>query len=195
VHGSITPVNITAAALIAQFCLLGIMLAAALFMRFGESRSPFWREGPNSSAYPWYIAVAALVTIGALLFTDQLSNLWKPLFGETGWVGFNWSTGIATAFTVDLLIVTLLVYESGGSSSSPFNPLYSLMLVLAIFLREPLSRIGYYLVAVITLLSLTFFMENEGANRVGGSQRRQAYWFVTVCSVILATYIGMITQR
>ena len=68
----ITLVNIAAAALIAQFVLVAMVFVAALIVE----------AGAQGSELPWVVFAIALITVGSLLFSDQLASLWRPLFAN-----------------------------------------------------------------------------------------------------------------
>lgn len=192
---SVQPVNITAAALIAQFSLVVIMSVAAIVMWRAEGFVPFHRYDPTSSSLAVVILVFALVTIGALVFSDEFSTVWAPLFGATTFPTLSWSTAILLVFTVDILCVAFVVIASGGAQGSPFTPIFFIMPALAIFLREPLWRVLWYLVTV----SLGFTLALLAGRRfswANPSERwlRFALWFVSIACFILATLVGWVTR-
>lgn len=180
----IEPLNITSAALAAQFVILVMLGIAAAIVRSGEPRDS------DSDHFPWSILAVALITIGALMFTDPQSKLWKPLFSPANFEGIQWSTGLMIAFTFDLVLIALLVTSTYGSYASPFSPAYFLIPVLAIFLREPVGRVIFYSALVAVLFTIGI-----GRGLYGERQGyRLAYWFVSVGSFTLATVIGLITR-
>lgn len=189
----VAPVNIAAAALIAHLCILTVVFVACVLIRWGQdTRTLLDSAPPNTGHFFGYIAACALLTIGCLCFTDQLQPLWKPLFGEADIPSLRWSTAIALTFTADLGLVTLLVIPTGGSAVSPFNPIFFVMPVLAIFLREPLVRVVGYVLLVVALFTITFFRPRNGRESSGAV--RFAYWFVSTSCFGLATLIGVITR-
>lgn len=188
--GSITSANIMAAAFIAQIAIWLIMVIASVIMIYRAD------EGQSSGCAGWAILVCFLSTTIFLVFTAELSNLWKPLFPGTSFQGIPLATALALTFIVDAVLVMFLVAATGGSYSSPFTPVYFLLPVLAIFLREPAGKVLFYTMLVSVLFSINMA---AGAHVIGpggeyGTKRRQlAYWFVSIASFFLATWIGLIT--
>lgn len=188
---SISPVNITAAALIIQFSLVLIFTFGAIFIRAEGQHYVF--KDPTSGGFWGIILGFALVTIGLLFFSDEFSNVWKPLFGEIYFGGINWSTALLLIFTLDIVWVSVMVGMTGGSTVSAFSPIYFMLPALAIFLRESLSRIIFYLLLVIILFTWNFLFKgryyDEDRNFPG-----LAHWIVSIASLVLTTFIGYVTR-
>ncbi len=180
----ITAVNIATAALIAQFVLLAIVFVAALVVQAGTSVQPLHE-------LPWIIFAIALITVGSLLFSDQLSTLWRPLFGNPESSGIASSSALLSTFIADIFLTLVLVGATGGSRLSPFTPLYFLLPVLAIFLRESRGRVVGYSIAVVVLFTYTLMAEAENEP----PRSKLAYWFVAIAAFTLATVVGLITRR
>jgi hypothetical protein len=187
---TITPANIMAAAFIAQIAIWVIMFVGASMLVFDD-------HGTGSSFAPWAILTCFLLTTMFLVFTNELSNLWRPLFPGTTFTGIPLGTALALMFVTDAILVMFLVAITGGSHPSPFTPIYFLLPVLAIFLRESPSKVLFY-----TALVSIFFSINIGAGAhiigpggdYGDRRRRSAYWVVSIASFALATWIGLITR-
>jgi hypothetical protein len=192
----VTPVNITGAAMITQIFIIVIMAVGAIVLAWGNKFAPVGPTVESSSfIFILLILVLALTTMGALFFSDSFWEVWKPLFGGVIPPVLQWSSSIRIVFTLDIIGVMLLVLITGGGQGSPFSPIFFTLPALAIFLREPLSRIIYYL--VLTSLAFTVTMRRsctEWTETVGGSVRSFAYWFISVSSFLLATFIGIITR-
>jgi len=192
---AVSPVNITAAALITQFSIIIIMFIGTTILREGDKSVPFYRSIPVSSFFSWLILSFALVTIGCLIFSDEFSNIWKPLFGTTALPTIRWSYSLLIMFTLNIICVSLLIKDTGGSIISPFSPIYFILPALAIFLREGLGRIVFYLVLVSIMFTFNLISTgNLRGQAVGGEARSFAYWFISISCFSLATFIGYVTR-
>jgi hypothetical protein len=178
---SIAPVNITAAALLAQFAFVVTLFVAAIMVAPRARRL---------SELPWVIFAIALITIGALISSDELSHLWKPLFGNPSIRTISSATALLLMFIFNIVVVVYLVTYTGGSRASPFTSLYFLLPVLALFLRESVARVIWYSVAVSVLYSVNLVREDYG----DGVDSRLAEWWVSVAAFVLAMVVGLITR-
>lgn len=190
----VSPINITAAALITQFSIIIIMFLGATILRGGEKYLPFYRDVPRSSFFGWLILSFAIVTIGSLIFSDEFSSIWKPLFGTIAFPTVRWSFALLITFTLNIICISFLVRGTGGSLVSPFSPIYFILPALAIFLREGLGRIIFYLILVSIMFSFNLIFRESLREEVGGTSRPLAYWFVSISCFILATFIGYVTR-
>jgi hypothetical protein len=93
----ITPVNITAAALITQFSIIIILYIGLIILRKDDEPKSIFLKKPDSSFFLILLGFA-LITIGCLVFSDEFSNVWKPLFREITFGGINWSTALIIVF-------------------------------------------------------------------------------------------------
>lgn len=185
----VTLVNITAAALITQFSLTLIMLVAAVLLRTDHGHQFWLRREPMA----WIILLAAMTTIGFLVFSDQFIPIWQPLFGDVPFPSVRSSTAISTIFVVDSLCTALLVSISGGSRVSAFSPIFFMVPALAIFLREPFAWVVAYLLLVSGLFSVCLLDLLESGES-GSGRERLAYWFVAIACLVLTTLIGYVTR-
>lgn len=151
---AVSPINITAAALITQFSIIIIMFIGTTIIGRGEKFIPVYRNVPGASIFSWLILFFALITIGSLIFSDEFSNIWKPLFGTIAFPTIRWSYSLLVMFTLNIICVSFLVRGTGGSLLSPFSPIYYTLPALAIFLREGFGRIILYLVLVSVMFTL-----------------------------------------
>lgn len=190
---SVSPVNIIAAAVIIQFSLMLIFAFCAIFLRGKRKRFMTEPEPTTYWGFSGIVLAFSLMTIGLLVFSDEFSNVWKPLFGEFNFRGIEWSKAFFLIFTLDIVWVSIMVGMTGGSAVSALSPIYFILPALAIFLRESLSSILIYLILIIASFSwnLTFNLGDYDEDR---SSPRLAYWIVSVASVILTTCIGYLTR-
>ncbi len=197
----IKPVNIAGAAIITQISLIAIMFVGALILRF---RSIYYGV-QRFSNLGWIILLFSLITLFSMVYSDEFSTLWGPLFVTARPTLLKWSTAIMLMFIFNIICVAILVFLTGGGRESVFSPIYFIIPALAIFLREPLGRVITYLIAVslaftITLLpigiieSLTLSMRFNRSDDSKVYADRIALWFVSISCFALATYIGYITR-
>jgi hypothetical protein len=188
----INPINITAAALITQLLLIIIMFVGAIIIRNSSNRvhsEPIW----NLSGMPWKIITLSLITISCLAFSEEFTNIWKPLFGSSTFFSIKSSNAVLIMFLTDILWVSILVGGTGGSQKSPFSPIFFILPALAIFLRESFTRIiiysimisFFFLIGIVTSL----IKDEEPPRRFTG-----AYAFVSIACFILTTYVAYITR-
>ncbi|MEK7397732.1 MAG: hypothetical protein AAB116_12445 [Candidatus Poribacteria bacterium] len=183
---SIAPLNITAAVLITQFSIVVIISIGAAILKSGDRYSPI-------SGFSWVILFFALPTIGLLAFSDQLSDMWLPLFGNISFSGISWSIALLVMFIADTLLVTYMVYNTGGSEKSPFNAVLFMLPALAIFLRESGLRIVVYLVLVGISFSFNLYIYAFDSEWVD-ERRKPANLFVSLLTFVLITFIGYVTR-
>jgi len=176
----ISDVNIAAAALTAQFVLILIVFVATRFVEI---------EG-DEGAVMSIVGGVALIAAAALLFTNQLASLWRPLLPDAH-VGLSLKLAFLIAFAADMLLALLLVLATGDSISSPFTPIYFLIPVLALFLRESRARVLAYAGVIVILYTITLIVRTPSTPRLLPS--RVAHWIVAISAFALATFIGLYT--
>jgi len=178
----VNPINITSAAIITQFSVGAIMFIGALIQYKDRD---VWN---TTLSLAWIIVAFILLTLGCLVFSDEFSKLYQPLFGSASFPLLRWSVALVIVYTLNIVCVAILVAFTGGSCTSPFTPLYTTFLALAIFLREPLGHILYYLILTSISFSITF------AEFVEAKSSKYSFWAVSIFSLILAVFIGYITR-
>lgn len=201
---TINTVNITGAALLTQFLLTIIMFVAAALVRQGEGYISHNSPSVHQAVHrlPWIILGSALITVGCLVFSDEFTTVWKPLFGgNASSPTIRSSNATLIMFVIDIACVAYLVRYTGGSRVSPFSPIYFILPGLAIFLREPYSRIVFYIVAVavVFVLSLINSLIKYGEDFYPGSYQQTeaisyAYSFVSIACLVLTTIIAYVTR-
>jgi len=185
---TINTVNIAGAALITQISLLAIMAIGAIIIHFVEITSNY---NTRYSVLGWIVLVFSLLSMFFLVFSEEFSTLWKPVFRTTEPTLLVWSTSITIMFLINIFCVTVLVRATGGSVHSPFTPIYFILPALSIFLREGLGRILLYLGLVSLLFTVNMF--SVGYSR-GEDSKKISLWFISIACFGLATYIGYITR-
>jgi len=193
VKDSVNPSNITGAAVIAQFAIIVIMFVGAAILHKGEETAPFYYGRSRFSHLGWKILAFALLTIGCLLFSDEFSKLWRPLLEDVSIPTLPWRLAVLVMFLSDIVLVTILVSNTGGSKDSAFAPLFFLLPTLAILLREPLGRLLLYVSLTIVSFSIMFY-RNFAVDRDSEQSKPVAYLIVSIACFILATFIGYVTR-
>jgi hypothetical protein len=190
---NVSPANITAAALVMQFCLSTIFSAGALWIRQQEKRVfRFYQDAPNIGRYAWILLLFALATIGLLVFSDQFSDFWRPLSGNVNFSFVRWTTALLWVFVLDIACSAVLVHLTGGSYRSPFAPVYFILPAMAFFLREPPRRVALYTVGI----SVLFVLGLAAAKRTPEEEVVPigAYTFVSIACLMLSVIIGFLTR-
>lgn len=189
---TITAVNIAAAALITQFSIGCILFVGAFILRGAKEAGPVGNARTMGQSMPWIVLAFSFLTIGALFFSDPYSSLWKPLLGDLGAPSIGSARALFIAFTADILVVFWLACLSGGADS-PFIPIFFIQPALAIFLREGLGRVVWYVI----LISILFTVGCSSRLIFGRNYSNRgsvAYWFVSIACFVLSTFVGYVTR-
>jgi hypothetical protein len=121
--------------------------------------------------------------------------IWLPLFNQEEWRSpITWSHALLITFVLDILVGTYFVFGTGGSRESPFQALYFLIPTLAVFLREPVSRVVFYVTLVAIAYSVTSLIANDNHDEARDTRQNLAHWFVSVASFVAAAVIGLLTR-
>ena len=181
--------TITGAALIAQFLICAIIAVGMVIIQITEG-DVYWRQALNYSHMFLSIIFFSFLTLGLLLFSDAFATLWKPLIGNGNLYFLSWSIALFFVFIIDILWVCIMVSQTGGGKDSAFNPIFFLLPVLAIFLRQPIGRIFFYLFLIVVTFSFVvfkkFYFKEQKSNL--------SYRFVSLACFAVAAYIGIITR-
>ncbi len=179
-------IGITAGALIAQVSILAIMCIGSFLIALDQ------RDALSAG---FIILALTLLTVVPLMLTSGYAAIWTPLFGGSSEIGMQRSTSMGLMFVLDVVALSVLVWKSGGSLNSPFQAIYFLLPALAIFLREPVSRLVLYFLFVTTSFTFLMFLVSK-RSWYDPSVRidRVAYWFVAVACFGLAMYVGYVTR-
>lgn len=205
----VTSSNIVTGAVLAQF-LIGVILFIGAFIIRHE---PIYYSKPQKlfkqnsfqahdsgydkcSALMTPIVILTLVALGILMFTDAFVGLWQPLFSKVHptFHPIQWPFAMTIVFNVDILIVSYLVFKSGGSRNSPFQPVFFLIPTLAIFLREPARWVVFYagLVALLFLI-LNGDESHRPEEKHNTPPFTRSYLAVSIACLVVATLIGIMT--
>jgi hypothetical protein len=134
------------------------------------------------------------MSLGVLLLSDELANLWKPAFNQPLFTGVPFSSALAAAFALNIACISLLVARTRGSRLSEFSPAFFLLPPLAIFLREPLFRVVAYTAAIVVAFTITLPAPREDHRPAYAAETPLAFWWVSVSCMAVAVFIGFATR-
>ena|SRR5690348_2717734 len=188
--------NIVGAALLTQLMLV-LVLAIALGMlaRPFASRGRF-REGESfqTSFGAWVLIFLLIATFAPLLLSDAFAQFWGPLFGTKTPGGLAWTSALTIVFLCNLMVSGILIYLTGGSAVSPFQAMLFLFPPLAIFLRQPVSRIVIYGVLACIIYGWLLFFEAAKFKDRRVIRNKVATTFVAASCLLISLVIGIITR-
>jgi hypothetical protein len=189
----VQPSTIVTGALLFQLLMVVILFVGAQILRGASSKTAWWKGERVYGNLWWELLVLVLITIGALVFTSTMSNLWGGLFHGTTFAGLSNGTALLIVFAVDIIVAARIVYLTGGSVGSPFQPLFFFIPTVALLLHESAWRVlGYSAVlsiVFITLLGGAIPPPSERPRRT-----KQAYGFVSIAFLFLTVGVGLLTR-
>ena len=197
VPGAPQPVNITGAAVLAQFLLVVVISATTAVLWGAEEFVPFYRQQrrPGSVSYvAWIILAFALASLGVLVFSDAFSEIWRPILGLQTNSVIPWSFALFLALSLDIVWVAVLVRATGGSRNSVFTSAYFLVPIFAILLREPPKRLLVYFLAVSVAFTITLPQPPAEQRLQRARGDTLAYWLLSIACFGIATMIGYLTR-
>ncbi|MHB1058593.1 MAG: hypothetical protein ACYC0F_12025 [Rhodanobacter sp.] len=187
------PATIVSGALLSQILMAVILFIGGGILSGASSRNAWWKGERVYRAVWWELLVLLLVTAGALVFTESMSSVWSPLFHGTSFSGLSDERALLIVFVLDIVVLTRLVYSTGGSVSSPFQPLFFFIPTIALLLRESVLRIVIYCLLIsVSFLVLLYQSAPPPSERPG--RVKQAYGFVTVACLALTMLVGLLTR-
>lgn len=185
---SISPLNIIAAAIIMQFSIIVIVFIGSTIISLED---PYILK----TYLLWIVISFFVISIGCLLISDQLANIWAPLFGGKIGIVIPWTISVMITFIINVLIVSAMVNLTGSSMHSPFTPIYFILPALSIFLREPEEHVILYLLLIIMFFTANMhFRDNLIGGKFSNGPRNYSYWIVSIACLLLATGIGYLTR-
>jgi hypothetical protein len=187
------PSTIIAGALLFQVLMVFILFVGAQILRGASSKTAWWKGERVYGNLWWELLVLVLVTIGALIFTSTMSNVWGGLFRSTSFSGLSNSTALVTVFAVDIIVAARIVFLTGGSVGSPFQPMFFFIPTVALLLHEPAWRVLGYSAALsavfVALLGYSVPPPSERPRRT-----KQALGFVSIAFLFLTVGVGLLTR-
>lgn len=191
---SIQPINVAGATLIVQVLLLAILGTAGRLYRtsrwgLAPVRSGDLADLPPGPLRTTPLTFLALASFTLLLLSDDLYEIWSPLFQGLGITTLQSSTSIFLVYLLNLWAIGYLIIQTGGSRSSPFVSALFTVPALAIFLRMP----PWAFITIALLAALVYLVLLAPA--LARSQPSQAPTaFLNIACLVLAMLTGYVTR-
>lgn len=198
-----TSTNLTNAFVVTQFFLLVITFIGIAVLQRGEHQLTRMPGTPRPASRLFYPVFGfALLTIGILVFTEDVLFFSKPVFGELEFPSVSKPIAFLLVFTLDLLGAAILILITGGSRESPFGAILFALPALSIFLREPPARFFGYTIGAAVLFLLVqskddrgIFSENPDRGIFSENPNyTSAFAWVTLLILALSTLVGYATR-
>ncbi|MES2365127.1 MAG: hypothetical protein V4563_04480 [Pseudomonadota bacterium] len=187
-------INLTNAFVVTQFFLLVITFVGIAVLQRGENQLTRMPGTPRPASQLFYPVFGfALVTVGILVFTQDVLLFSRPVFGDLDVPGIGKSTAFLLVFVFDLLGAAILIKVTGGSGESPFSAILFTLPALSIFLREPPSRFFGYTIGAALLFLLVQSSDERGIFS-NNPKYKNAFVWVTLMILALSTLVGYATR-
>ena len=189
-----TSTNLTNAFVITQFFLLVITFIGIVVLQRGENHLTRMPGTPRPASRLFYPAFGfALLTIGILVFTEDVLLFSKPVFGDLEFPSIGRPMAFLLVFVFDLFGAAILIRVSGGSRDSPFGAILFALPALSIFLREPPTRFFGNTIGAAVLFLLVQSDDERGIFSENPNYK-SAFTWVTLLILGLSTLVGYATR-
>jgi hypothetical protein len=189
-----TSTNLTNAFVITQFFLLVITFVGIVVLQRGENQLTRMPGTPRPASRLFYPVFGfALLTLGVLVFTEDVLLFSKPVFGDLDFPSISKPTAFLVVFVLDLLGAAVLIDVTGGSRDSPFGAILFALPALSIFLRESPTRFFGYTVGAAILFLLVQW-DKEQSIFSNNPSYKSAFTWVTLLILGLSTLVGYATR-
>lgn len=194
------PVNVAAASLVIQICLLFIAYVTLWLLSRGWSLRQAAKDS-HSTLVAWLLIALVMISLG-----EDIYRIWGPLLGKLTLPSVPRDYSFTAVFALDIIFAGLLIVRTGGAKKSPFTSILLLLPSLAIFLREPVGRFLFYSIAVgvlyVVLLRTSLRRQSADFDRSSydAPARQdediddQATIWTNMSCLALATLIGYVSQ-
>jgi hypothetical protein len=193
---AIQPLNVAGATIIIQLLILGgIAIASNLVntssdryhaIYFGRSEVNYWQM----ISLPLFIVF--IVSIIVLMLSDTMYGLvWGPFFQGIGLNTISTNTSVSIVFVTDLILISHLIYITGGSDESPYTSMLLTIPALAIFLRLSSSTFIYLAVFSSFIYLLLLWISKSSNSHVKTVSARA---FINIFCLFLSMLTGYITK-
>ncbi len=189
-----TSTNLTNAFVITQFFLLVITFLGIVVLQRGENQLTRMPGTPRPASRLFYPVFGfALLTLGVLVFSEDVLLFSKPVFGDLDFPSISKPTVFLVVFILDLLGAAILIGATGGSRDSPFGAILFALPALSIFLRESPTRFFGYTIGAAILFLLVRSDEERSIFSNNPSYKTSFTW-VTLLILGLSTLVGYATR-
>lgn len=194
------PVNLAAASLVIQICLLLIAYVTLGLLSRGYALRQAAKDS-HSTLVAWLLVAFITLSLG-----EDFYRIWGGLLGKLVLPAIPRDYSFTAVFVLDIIFTGLLIMRTGGAKKSPFTSILLLLPSLAIFLREPVGRFLFYSIAVgllyVILLRRTLRKRSADFDRSSydAPARQdediddQATVWTNISCLALATLIGYVSQ-
>jgi hypothetical protein len=189
----VQPSTVIAGALLFQVLMVCILFVGAQILRGASSKTAWWKGERVYGNLWWELLVLVLITIGALVFTTTMSAFWGGLFHGTHFAGISNGTAMLAVFAVDIIVAARIVFLTGGSVGSPFQPLFFFIPTVALLLHESAWRVLAYsaVLSIVFVLLLGYSVPPPSEHP---RRTKQAYGFVSIAFLFLTVCVGLLTR-
>lgn len=185
--------TIISGALLAQVVLGVILFSASSIIEAYQPRAFVFRNEPRPINFGSQLLILVLGSLFILVLTKGQSSLWIGLFKNTSFVGISRDFALPAIFIIDIVIATRIVYATGGSIHSPFQPIFFLIPTLAVLLYESSVRVAFYTFLVAAAF-VVLMLQVRSPRLTYKASGRFAYGFVSVSCLALAVAVGLLTR-
>lgn len=189
---SVQPLNVIGVTLLFQILFVAMLGIAKLLSAAGEEQMR-----PQKNKEIAAILITTLVSITALLLTNEFYAILQPMFNGATINSFTTSAALLIVFLLDIFLVGYLIISTGGSSNSPFTTALFTLPAIAIFLRMSPNQF-MFLTALTAILYLVFLlpiysMQTQFQRQAfRGGQKATA--FINIACLVLSMVTGYITR-
>lgn len=186
--------SIIVATILIQIVLLFILTVATLMVNatvtaIDRSNQLDYKRNRSGILSPFFIIVCLFLSITPLIFSESQNLEWSPVFENIKFSLSN-QAALLVAFMSNLIVVSILIWNTGGSEKSPFVSILFTIPSLAIFLRLDASTfIGCAVFSGFSYILLLYF--NNRGNAPSG---KQPFVFVNIFCLILSIATGFFSR-
>lgn len=194
----IQPVNIIAATILMQIFLILIMyIGVQLIKRIANHARIFNSYPITTLVFAWRILPFSIITIVLLLFSNDFTGLWAPLFPGLPLPTLASSDTVLLVVAANIIFVSYLIYLSGGSQASPFSSILFTLPTLSIFLRVPFKGVLFFVILVWITFSTTYIVYSKPQEKIDHLKGyfSTAFYAISVMCLLLTTLIAYVTRR
>lgn len=107
------PVNVTGAIIVVQLCLI-IIISLGIVLNFEKM------ERSNKQRSYGATVLLAIFSLLAIAMSADFYAIWSPILGDVSLPTIARSNAFAWVFTIDIIVIIMLVIWTGGHVSKPF---------------------------------------------------------------------------
>lgn len=185
--------------------LVAIMVSGAFILWNAEQRLPAHRRGrgPDTATFGWLLSAVLLFTVVPLMLTDAFASTWKTVYVGLTTPSVSVTTAMRMMFFADIIAIAILIYQTGGSRTSAFGPVFFIVPALALFLHQSFAQVLVYSGLLFGLFWIQLHSARSPAmDTVEDDESRLrlqradtlAYWWITFASLMLRTLVAFVAD-